>query len=633
MNTKGLENGVYETDVSITTNKDGENQPAIIHIKVTVGEAYSYIIKTNPIVYRESNKKITIPLTVVPQNGFTSTVALSVENSPPKTYGQFSSSLLKLKSGDSSESILSIRSSEGITPGIYIITLKGETPKLKYETYTTFTLVVSASHETEPRTVLGETYTAEWCINCPYAHRAAERLVEEYGNTDIVWLNYYVETPKIDEAHLYYPPADKRYKWYPGQGLPTTFFDGMNSVVGGDNHEEKKDPPEDKQPCDKFSGTTYTYNRYKTELLNTVANPAPISIFTDTKIEGRKINANIEIELKESLSNSKNLCLYVVLTEDNIEFPAMNTDEWHNLIVREMYTSPLGEEIELVEGKLFSRQMELEIPEYVNIKNAGLVVWVQNNGSKSVLQTTIAKFHNQPVINSYEIIRVNDVVSLEVGGDAELQYRVTNTSSHMLNLSCLPEFAAEGWDYIVEIDGVETDIDDFMLNLSPFESKTISIKTAPPVDAEPGIEASFDIITSTHKNDKKHNIVNVTTIPRLPPIFTFKPDINRVEITKGQTKEFKIKIDPINEFSGPVTLTDCTGNPSLKVEFNPSNGVPPFETNVTVTGGDKLQVDNYNLCLVAKGITSFGEEIEHQSLIQVDVQYAKVLIAASPLKS
>ncbi|MCK5744319.1 MAG: 6-bladed beta-propeller [Caldisericia bacterium] len=631
VDTSGLENGTYKTEVKIITNKDPDGKSTLIHVKMTIGESFSYLLRTKPVIYRESNKKITIPIEVIPQNGFTSTVALSVKNTPPRTYGQYSSNLLKLKSGDLAESILSIRSSTGVTPGVYEITVKGETPKLKYETYFTFTLVVSANLESEPRIVLGETFTAEWCINCPYAHRAAERLVEEYGNSDVAWINYYVETNKVDEAFLYYPPADKRYKWYPGQGLPTTFFDGTNSVVGGDNHEEKKDPPSDKQSCDKFTGTTYTYNRYKKELLESVSKPSSISIFTDTKIEDRTIDANIEIELKESISNNKNMSLYVVLVEDNIEFSALNTDDYHNLICREMYTGSLGEDIDLIEGKLITKKMKLKLPDYVNIKNAGLLVWIQNNGSKSVLQTSVTQFHNQPVVDSYVVTMANDDIRLEVDGYTELSYNITNTSSHSLTLSCLPNFVAEDWDYTIEIEGSEVEAEDVTLVLSPFESQTIIISATPPKDATPGMEASFDIQTSTHKNNVSHNVIDVTTIPRLPPDYTFEPDVKRIEITKGEIEKFNITLDPINDFSGPVTLTDCTGDPSLKVSFNPSNGVPPFQTQVTVTGGEKLKVADYKLCILASGVSIMGDEIEHRLSIPVEVQYAKVLISASPL--
>ena len=36
-------------------------------------------------------------------------------------------------------------------------------------------------------------------------------------------------------------------------GLPTTYFDGLNSWVGGDNDDERKKPPKDRQPCDRFT--------------------------------------------------------------------------------------------------------------------------------------------------------------------------------------------------------------------------------------------------------------------------------------------------------------------------------------------------------------------------------------------
>jgi DNA-binding beta-propeller fold protein YncE/thiol-disulfide isomerase/thioredoxin len=631
-NTKSLESGVYETDVNIITNKDLDGKPTIVHVKLTVGESYSYCLSTNPIIYRHSNSKIIIPIEIQPQNGFSSTVALSVTNTPPRTYGQFDKSLVELTTGDSLELLLTLRSSNPIKPGIYGITIVGQTPRISFEIEHTFYLVISSDTETEPRTVLGETFTAEWCINCPYAHRAAERLVEEYGRSNLLWLNYYVETAEIDEAHLYYPPADIRYKWYPGQGLPTTFFDGYNSVVGGDNHEERKTPPDDRLPCDKFSGTTFTYERYKAECEGQLSEPSPLSLFLDTQVIDRMINARIEMELLDTTESYKQLTLYVVLSEDNIEFPALNKDEYHNLICREMYTGPKGEEIILLEGKVSVKEMQLEIPEYVNINNASLVVWVQSNSSKQILQSTSNQFHSQPMIDSYVITTSNDQIDLEVDGDTEFYYNITNTSSYTLKLDCNPLFNAEGWDYVVNLDGSEVNASGFTISIPPFMSKRISVRTSPPVNADPGMTASFEMELNTHKHLSKSNTINLRTIPRLPPDFTVEPNIKRVSITKDATEEFMITFDPINDFMGPVTLTDCTNDPSLQVRFDPPVGVPPFDTKVTVTGGVHIKPKDYDLCIVAKGISSIGDEIEHKLELPVDVKYTNILINASPLK-
>jgi len=631
VDTSSMTNGVYETDIEIATNKDGSNDPQRVHVKLTVGDSYGYVFEVKPIVIRESSNRIDLPIKLNPQNGFTSTIALSVENTPPKTYGQYTENLIKVEEDSPTETTLSIRSSYNITPGVYTIKIGAETPKLGYKVTANFTLIITKVTKSIPRVVLGETFTAEWCINCPYSHRAAERLVHEYGNQNIVWINYYVETTKVDEAHLYYPPADKRYKWYPGQGLPTTFFDGKNSVVGGDTPDERKMPPDDKMSCDKFSGTTFTYLRYLKELLDRVPEPSQLSIFVDAKVEDRTINANLELELIESLGNVKNMALYVVLVEDNIFFPALNTDEYHNLICREMYTGPLGENIELIEGQILTRQMQLRVPSYVELKNAGLVVWVQNNASKEVIQTSIVRFQNQPVLDSYIITTDEENVKLEVAGEAELSYRITNTSTHHIDVECTQKFNADGWDFMLSVDGLEVD-ETTIISLSPMETKTIIVNTIPPSDAEPGDTADFTILTSTEYSETKRTTISAMTIPRLPPDFTFEPDKNRLEITQGTSQEFEIIIDPINEFDGPITLTDCTNEPSIKVEFDPPHGVPPFKTTVKVTGGDDLQVEDYNVCIIATGISSIGEEIEHRVSLPVDVMYAKLGISATPTK-
>ena len=53
------------------------------------------------------------------------------------------------------------------------------------------------------------------------------------------------------------------------------------------------------------------------------------------------------------------------LTEDNLFDPGVNGDEYHNLVVREMYTTEKGEPINLVTGSTYKKTMRLKLPTYV----------------------------------------------------------------------------------------------------------------------------------------------------------------------------------------------------------------------------------------------------------------------------
>ena len=629
VDSNGVPAGSYETDVTIATNKDGQNQPKTIHFKIQIGDSYGFLIDTNAFITKESNSRIDIVINLVAQNGYTGTAALDVKGTPRGTYIQFSEPLLTLSK--STSTVMSIRATTIIAPGIYNITIIGQSPKIKYETRLDITLIVSRNQSFEPRTSIGETFTAVWCINCPYAHRAGEMLVNEFGDKRVVWLMYYVDS-KEDDAHLYYSPADKRYKWYPGQGLPTTFIDGVNSIIGGDTPEERQKPPKDKKKCDKFSGTTFTYLRYKTEVERRQSMSSQLSIFTETEVLDDTVELGIEIETLQAFENQKNIALYVILAENNIPFEATNGDSYHNMVVREMYTGPLGEPITLVEGQPIYKRMTLKLPQWVNKDNANIVVWIQNNNSKEIYQGSNINLYEQPVVNQYTVRTQTENIKLEVDKEAEFKYYVTNTSTHSFPIHCSPVIKAAGWDYIIQVDGKEQKAENFDIPLRPMQSAIVSIKALPPEDAQPGIIASFDIKTSSSPIDARSNITSIETIPRLPPDFTFTSPVPRVELTSGSKTEFDISINPINDFDGPVSISNCTDNASIKVTITPNTGIPPFKAHVIAEGGSALQISEAKMCIVATGNPTNGQEMQHKIEIPVEVLYARLLLEANPKK-
>jgi sugar lactone lactonase YvrE len=622
--------GAYETDVTIITNKDRSDINTKIHVKATIGENFGYTIDMDPFINVESSDRIDIPLKITNQNNYIGNVALEVLQPPPNTYGQFSNRLLNLSKQN--DSVLTIKSSKAIGKGIYKVQVKAISPQIKYETIRDITIFVNRNKSFENRTVLIETFTAKWCINCPYAHRAAERLLEERGEIVNVPLMYYVESRDDNaEPYLYYLPADNRYAWYGKSGLPTSYFDGQNSLVGGDNDVERKKPPKDKLPCDRFSGTSFTYNRYGSEVTTQIQSPSPLSMFVESTTNDGFIDVDLTIETLAQI-DSKNLFLYVVLTEDNLFDPGVNGDEYHNLVVREMYTSEKGEPINLVTGSTFKKSMHLRIPSYVNENNARLVVWVQRNTSKEVLQTSAVRLNYQGIKNSIIARPETNQLQVEIDKESSVRYFITNSGTRTEKITLKPRLSTPDWEWYLRENGKELPKAQSVITLEPMGSTTITLIVKPPKGFAEGSRVDFNLGTFTNPINGFDNTVQMFSIPKLPPDFAFAPSENRIDITRRMTKIINVPIKQINEFDGVVTLSNCTTNPSLMVEINPVSGIPPFEATLTVKGGEELNFGNHKICILATGITTNGETLEHKLELPVNILQSTVVLEANPRK-
>ncbi|MBP7732193.1 MAG: Omp28-related outer membrane protein [Caldisericia bacterium] len=622
--------GTYETDIQIITNKDIDDKGTTIHVKAIIGDDQGYYIEMDSFINTESSDRIDIPIKIVSQNNYTGNVALEVLTPPPNTYGQFSSRLLVLSKQN--DSILTIKSSKVIGKGIYKVTIKALSPLIKFETKRDITIFVNKNRSFDNKTILVETFTAKWCINCPYAHRAAERILEERGDIRMVPLMYYVEAKEDNiEPYLYYIPADKRYAWYGKSGLPTTYFDGQNSLVGGDNDDERKKPPKDKQPCDRFTGTTFTYNRYNDEVKSQIQYPSTLSIFFEQNIKNGYIDLNLTINPLVQI-DSKNLFLYVVLTEDSIYDPGVNGDEFHNLAVREMYTSEKGEPINLVAGTTFKKLMHLKIPSYVNENNARLVVWVQRNTSKEVLQTSALKLNYQGIKNNILVKSENSSLQVEIDKESTVKYNITNVGTRTEIITLKPDLGVQDWEWAILQGSKELPKGESVITLESMESTTVTVNVKPPLDTPEGIKVDFTLHASTSNITGSSTAVTLYSIPKLPPDFSLQSPVQRIDLSRRTTATITVPIKQINEFDGVVTLTNCTENPSIKVSIEPETGIPPFESKLTITGGEELNLGDYRVCLLASGITSRGETIEHKLEIPVNVMYANIVLEANPRK-
>ncbi|MFQ6106678.1 MAG: Ig-like domain-containing protein [Thermoplasmata archaeon] len=84
------------------------------------------------------------------------------------------------------------------------------------------------------RTVMLELFTATWCIGCPYADAAADRLLRVVGPERVSVIQYHVtqtDPLRINES-------DERRGSYGDPQLPSLFLDGELKSVGATSYEE-----------------------------------------------------------------------------------------------------------------------------------------------------------------------------------------------------------------------------------------------------------------------------------------------------------------------------------------------------------------------------------------------------------
>ena len=144
--------------------------------------------------------------------------------------------------------------------------------------------------------------------------------------------------------------------------------------------------------------------------------------------------------------------------------------------------------------------------------------------------------------------------------------------------------------------------------------------------------ADFTLGAYTGSINGSDNTVHLMSIPKLPPDFSIKSSDSRVELTKRMETSVKVPIGQINEFDGVVTLTNCTSNPSIIVDIEPISGIPPFEATLKIRGGEELSAGDHKICILASGITSRGEVIEHKLEIPVTILQTTVVLDANPKK-
>jgi predicted negative regulator of RcsB-dependent stress response len=250
------------------------------------------------------------------------------------------------------------------------------------------------------KVVLAELFTGAECNPCIAADRAFDELSEYFPRTDLAILEYHLHIPGPDP--LTNPDTFKRYIWYGGNfGTPTVFFEGKEKITGGGP---------------KFI-TANRFNVYDYIIKKYLDEKPGIQIAGDARLNNDKIDINISLKSNKTKTANPNPMLHIALAEKSVKYIGANGINKHIFVVRDLIDGQSGTKLSSL-NETISREVNIhELKEKINsyltnpttdaswkapsfhgwrmginelnkidTKKLVLVVWVQDDNTKEVLQ-------------------------------------------------------------------------------------------------------------------------------------------------------------------------------------------------------------------------------------------------------
>lgn len=145
------------------------------------------------------------------------------------------------------------------------------------------------------RTVMLELFTATWCVGCPYADAAVDRLFRVLGPERLSVIQYHVSL--TDPLRI--AESDSRRLAYGDPALPSLFLDGNLKSTEANSYEE-------------------AYSEYLSFIEESLQASTPVDIDLDRHLGNGTVNVNASLTTTESLAG-QNLSLRFVLFENILE--------------------------------------------------------------------------------------------------------------------------------------------------------------------------------------------------------------------------------------------------------------------------------------------------------------------------
>lgn len=232
--------------------------------------------------------------------------------------------------------------------------------------------------------VIVEMGTGTWCGYCPGAAMAADEMVINGLNVGVIEYHYN-DDYATDES------TDRLSSYYNVLGYPTTFFDGVLDYQGGSSTESVYEDFYPRYIIRSEIPSLFVLDAYHYNLIDNI----------------HQLNINIEM-VDEYPFPEHELVVQAVVTESHIE------EEWGggimdelNYVCRDMIPDQHGTELSLIVNNTQYLTLDFVIPEDYNTDHLEVIVFIQDNNTKEVLQGTISQMSITDVSDEQTLDKVN----------------------------------------------------------------------------------------------------------------------------------------------------------------------------------------------------------------------------------
>lgn len=314
------------------------------------------------------------------------------------------------------------------------------------------------AQEVEREMVILEIGTGTWCPYCPGAAMGADDLVE--NGHDVAVIEYHNGDSYVTTS------GTNRLSYYSISSFPTAKFDGVETVAGG-------------------SSSSSMYSTYLPYYETRKAIPSAYTIEV-TGTQSGFIDYEIEVALEKVADDeNSNIKLHAAVTESHIEEYWQGMDEL-NFVERLMAPGSSGTDIDFSDENPQTVTLNFSLDEDWVVENTELVVFLQNNSSKEVLQGKKLSLTELPGANACDMALTDlyNIPETNCNGVIAPSIEATNYGSDDIT-SFTVEYDVNGNIYSHEWEGTLTTMESVVVDLpeASFEvqaSNTITAEIVQP---------------------------------------------------------------------------------------------------------------------------------------------------------
>ena len=395
------------------------------------------------------------------------------------------------------------------------------------------------------------------------------------------------------------------------KGIPCTFFDGTDYLKGIPNTEGSPTIKEKEE---------YMYQSYLAKVVEKSKKASPVTLNVESVYSSKHRTGKVHATVKAVDSIAyKDPHIYFTLTESNIPYASVNGDKVHNFVLRDFITPAnddeldyLGTPMKLPSGDTFGTKndrfevdVDFSLQDFYNAANVSLVVFVQDNVTKEVLQS--ATYPVQTILfRSFTTISNGSLMQEieEKTRTGSIQFDVMNdgTIRDSYSIRVLNQ-SLEKWNYSVTLDGKKQAGTISNLVLDSFEKASVQIDFQIPADAP--VDATQDFVFHINSLTSHHQETltsSIRVIESRPPGFILTvEEPETLEVMAGEEHTLNITCTADPYVNDPITLSLQGEVPELASHtFTPATGDVPLTSTFTYSFVDTTPTKDVTLMIQAK---------------------------------